>query len=81
MRRHDFLRLNCYMGGQLKDQQEILAMTGEDVEKSVIEHVINVSERLSEMRDIVGENLESIGGSVSVVFGFRIQFEPSFSFY
>jgi hypothetical protein len=69
------------MGGQFKDQQEILAMTGEDVEKSVIEHVINVSERLSEMRDIVGENLESIGGSVSVVFGFRIQFEPSFSFY
>ena len=57
MRRHYFLRLNCYMGGQLKDQQEILAMTGEDVEKSVIEHVINVSERLSEMRDIVGENL------------------------
>jgi hypothetical protein len=45
------------MGGQLKDQQEILAMTGEDVEKSVIEHVINVSERLSQMRDIVGENL------------------------
>jgi hypothetical protein len=33
-------------------------MTGEeDVEKSVIEHVINVRERLSEMRDIVGENL------------------------
>ena len=57
MRRHYFLRLNCYMAGQLKDQQEILAMTGEDVEKSVIEHVINVSERLSEMRDIVGENL------------------------
>ena len=57
LRRQDFLRLNCYMGGQLKDQQEILAMTGEDVEKSVIEHVINVSERLSEMRDIVGENL------------------------
>jgi translation initiation factor 2B subunit (eIF-2B alpha/beta/delta family) len=35
-----------------------LAMTGEeDVEKSVIEHVINVRERLSEMRDIVGKNL------------------------
>jgi hypothetical protein len=33
-------------------------MTGEeDVEKSVIEHIINVRERLSEMRDIVGENL------------------------
>jgi hypothetical protein len=33
-------------------------MTGEeDVEKSVIEHVINVRERLSEMTDIVGENL------------------------
>jgi hypothetical protein len=33
-------------------------MTGEeDVEKSVIEHVINVRERLSEMRDIVGKNL------------------------
>jgi hypothetical protein len=29
----------------------------EDVEKSVIEHVINVRERLSEMRDIVGKNL------------------------
>jgi hypothetical protein len=35
-----------------------LAMTGEDdVEKSIIEHVINVRERLSEMRDIVGKNL------------------------
>ena len=35
-----------------------LAMTEEeDVEKSVIEHVINVRERLSEMRDIVGEIL------------------------
>jgi hypothetical protein len=35
-----------------------LAMTGEeDVEKFVIEHVINVRERLSEMRDIVGKNL------------------------
>jgi hypothetical protein len=33
-------------------------MTGEeDVEKSVIEHVINVRERFSEMRDIVGKNL------------------------
>ena len=33
-----------------------LGMTGEeDVEKSVIEHVINVRERLSEMRDIVGK--------------------------
>jgi hypothetical protein len=33
-------------------------MTGEeDVEKSVIEHVINVRERLSEMRDSVGKNL------------------------
>jgi hypothetical protein len=33
-------------------------MTGEeDVKKSVIEHVINVRERLSEMRDIVGKNL------------------------
>jgi hypothetical protein len=32
-------------------------MTGEeDVEKFVIEHVINVRERLSEMRDIVGKN-------------------------
>ena len=31
-----------------------LAMTGED---DVIEHVINVRERLSEMRDIVGETL------------------------
>jgi hypothetical protein len=56
------------MGGQLKDQQEILAMTGEDVEKSVIEHVINVSERLSEMRDIVGENLESIGGITLIYY-------------
>jgi hypothetical protein len=37
-----------------------LAMTGEeDVEKSVIEHVINVRERLSEMRDIVGKNLST----------------------
>jgi hypothetical protein len=35
-----------------------LAMTGEeDVEKFVIEHVINVRERLSEMRDSVGKNL------------------------
>ena len=35
-----------------------LAMTGEeDVEKSVIAHVINVRESLSEMRDIVGKNL------------------------
>jgi hypothetical protein len=34
-----------------------LTMTGEDVEKSIIEHVINVRERLSEMRDIVGKNL------------------------
>jgi transposase InsO family protein len=34
-----------------------LAMTGEeDVEKYVMEHVINVRERLSEIRDIVGEN-------------------------
>ena len=33
-------------------------MTGEeDVEKSVIEHVINARERLSEMRDIVGQIL------------------------
>ena len=33
-------------------------MTGEeDVENSVIEHIINVRECLSEMRDIVGENL------------------------
>jgi hypothetical protein len=33
-------------------------MTGEeDVEKSVIEHVINVRERLSEMRDIVGKHI------------------------
>jgi hypothetical protein len=33
-------------------------VTGEeDVEKSVIEHVINVRERLSEMRDSVGKNL------------------------
>jgi transposase InsO family protein len=35
-----------------------LAITGEEVvEKSVIERVINVRERLSEMRDIVGEIL------------------------
>ena len=35
-----------------------LAMTGEeDVEKSIIEHVINVRERLSEMRDIVSKHL------------------------
>jgi hypothetical protein len=49
------------MGGQLEDQQRYwgkLDMTGEeDVEKSVIEHVINARERLSEMRDIVGQIL------------------------
>jgi transposase InsO family protein len=45
-------------GRSVRGPTEILklTMTGEeDVEKSVIEHVINVRERLSEMRDIVGK--------------------------
>ena len=54
-----FELLHVY-GWPVRGPTEILklTMTGEeDVEKSVIEHVINVRERLSEKRDIVGKNL------------------------
>jgi hypothetical protein len=54
-----FELLHVY-GWPVRGPTEILklTMTGEeDVEKSVIEHVINVRERLSEMRDSVGKNL------------------------
>jgi hypothetical protein len=55
-----FSPLELLYGWPVRGRTEILklAMTGEeDVEKSVIEHVINVRGRLSEMRDSVGKNL------------------------